>query len=63
MYMKKIRAVIFDLDGTLGSQRHRRIAEAIANNSNGDFFIIKSTAEISDVIRGREFFEAITSGQ
>ncbi|NVM29069.1 MAG: VWA domain-containing protein [Candidatus Helarchaeota archaeon] len=55
--------VLWPENAKMRGPRHRRIAEAIANNSNGDFFVIKSTAEISDVIRGREFFEAITSGQ
>ncbi|MHA1263876.1 MAG: VWA domain-containing protein [Candidatus Helarchaeota archaeon] len=55
--------VLWPENAKMRGPRHRRIAEAIANNSGGDFFVIKSTAEITDLIRGREFFEMHTTGR
>lgn len=55
--------VLWPENAKMRGPRHRRIAQAIADNSNGDFFVIKSTAEITDLIRGREFFEAHTIGR
>jgi Mg-chelatase subunit ChlD len=54
--------VLWPENAKMRGPRHRRIAEAIAEKSHGDFFIIKSTAEITDLIRGRDFFESLTSG-
>ncbi|HUY00512.1 MAG TPA: VWA domain-containing protein [Candidatus Deferrimicrobium sp.] len=53
--------VLWPENAKMRGPRHRRIAEAIAEKSHGDFFIIKSTAEITDLIRGRDFFESLTS--
>ena len=55
--------VLWPENAKMRGPRHRRIAEAIANHSNGDFFVIKSTAEITDLIHGREFFESLTGGR
>jgi magnesium chelatase subunit D len=55
--------VLWPENAKMRGPRHRRIAEAIADHSNGDFFVIKSTAEITDLIRGREFFEMYTTGR
>ncbi len=55
--------VLWPENAKMRGPRHRRIAEAIADHSNGDFFVIKSTAEITDLIRGREFFEMHTIGR
>jgi len=55
--------VLWPENAKMRGPRHRRIAEAIADHSYGDFFVIKSTAEITDLIRGREFFEMHTIGR
>jgi Mg-chelatase subunit ChlD len=55
--------VLWPENAKMRGPRHRRIAEAIANKSNGEFFVIKSTAEITNLIRGREFFEMHTVGR
>ncbi len=55
--------VLWPENAKMRGPRHRRIAEAIANRSNGEFFIIKSTAEITNLIHGRDFFEAHTVGR
>ncbi|TFG05541.1 MAG: VWA domain-containing protein [Promethearchaeota archaeon] len=55
--------VLWPENAKMRGPRHRRIAEAIADYSGGDFFVIKSTAEITDLIHGREFFETYTTGR
>jgi len=49
--------VLWPENAKMRGPRHQRIAEAIAKRSNGDFFVIKSTADITDLIHGREYSE------
>jgi magnesium chelatase subunit D len=44
--------VLWPENAKMRGPRHQRIAEAIAKKSNGDFFVIKSTDEINDVLKG-----------
>ncbi|MFX1298393.1 MAG: VWA domain-containing protein [Promethearchaeota archaeon] len=46
--------VLWPENAKMRGPRHRRIAESIAKKSDGEFFIIKSTAEIVNLIRGRD---------
>jgi magnesium chelatase subunit D len=49
--------VLWPENAKMRGPRHQRIAEAIAKQSNGDFFVIKSSADITDLIHGREYSE------
>ncbi len=46
--------VLWPENAKMRGPRHRRIAESIATKSNGEFFVIKSTADIIDLIKGHE---------
>jgi magnesium chelatase subunit D len=50
--------VLWPENAKMRGPRHQRIAEAIAKRSNGDFFVIKSSADITDLIHGREYSES-----